>query len=200
MNGVQVVTAPALPAVTLAEAKTHLAVDTDDFDAMIEMLVAAATDHAESFMGRALVERTLDYFVDAFPGNGGAIRLPFPPLIAVTGVFYTDADDVEQEFTGFEADAASKPARLFLTSPNSWPTPRDSANAVRVRYRAGHSAVSGSPPALDGTIPSDLKAAILLMTGTLFELRETVTEMSANMVPWGADQLLRRHRIELSAA
>lgn len=200
MNGVQVVTAAALPAVTLAEAKTHLAVDTDDFDTMIELFVAAATDHAESFMGRALVARTLDYFADAFPSDGGAIRLPFPPLIDVTGVFYTDVDDVEQEFTSFEVDNASEPARLFLTSPNSWPTPRSSANAVRVRYRAGYSTVSGSPPALDSTILPDIKAAILLLTGTLFEFRETVTALSASMVPWSAEQLMRRHRVELSAA
>jgi uncharacterized phiE125 gp8 family phage protein len=200
MNGVQVVTAAALPAVTLAEAKEHLAVDASDNDTLIELLVSAATDHAESFMGRALVERTIDYFIDAFPDSGGAIRLPFPPLIDVTGVFYTDADDVEQEFTSFEVDSASEPARLFLLSTNSWPTPRVSANAVRVRYRAGHSAVSGSPPALDGTIPPDIKAAILMMTGTLFEFRESVTALSALQVPWSAEQLMRRHRVELSTA
>jgi uncharacterized phiE125 gp8 family phage protein len=200
MNGVQVVTAAALPAVTLAEAKAHLAVDADDSDTMIELLVSAATDHAESFMGRALVERTLDYFIDAFPDSGGAIRLPFPPLIEVVGLFYTDIADDEQEFTSFEVDAASEPARLYLTPSNSWPSPRVSANAVRVRYRAGHSAVSGSPPALDGTIPPDIKAAILMMTGTLFEFRETVTALSASQVPWSAEQIMRRHRVELSAA
>lgn len=200
MNGVQVVTAPVLPAVTLAEAKRHLAVDADDNDTLIELLVSASTDYAESFMGRALVERTLDYFLDAFPGSGGVIKLPFPPLIDVIGLFYIDVAGDEQEFTAFEVDNASEPSRLYLTSANSWPTPRSSANAVRVRYRAGHSTVSGSPPVLDSELPPDLKAAILLMTGTLFAFRETVTELSASLVPWSAEHLMRRRRVELSAA
>jgi uncharacterized phiE125 gp8 family phage protein len=200
MNGVEVVTAPLLPAVSLAEAKSHLAVDASDNDTLIELLVAAATDYAESFMGRALVERTLDYFIDAFPDGGRVIRPPMPPLIDVVGLFYIDSAGDEQEFTAFEVDTASEPARLYLAPSNSWPTPRVSANAVRVRYRAGHSTVSGSPPVLDGTIPPDIKAAILLTAGTLFEFRETVTEVSATQVPWSAEQLLRRHRVELSAA
>lgn len=201
MNRVTVVTAPVVAPITLAEAKLHLRVDADDEDDLITSLVQASVGYAESFMGRALVARTLDFFLDAFPDNGDPIRPPLPPLIEVDGVFYTDADGDEVEFTSFEVDTASEPARIYLVPTVSWPTTvRDSANAVRVRYVAGHVQATGSPPALDGDIPADIKAAILLTVGTLFEYRQTVTDVSSTMVPWSAEQLFRRHRVELSAA
>ncbi|MFP4538474.1 MAG: head-tail connector protein [Dichotomicrobium sp.] len=202
MNRLKVVTAPELPPVPLADAKAHLRVDSDDEDDLITSLVGAATDHAESFMGRAVVARTLDYFLDAFPDDDGPIRPPMPPLIEVDGVFYTDSDGDEQEFTNFEIDTASEPGRIYLVPSVSWPSGvRDSANAVRVRYSAGHVLTEGSPPSLASEVPPDIRAAILLMVGTLYEQRESIAVgVSVAMLPWGAEQLLRRKRVEISAA
>ena len=197
MNGVVVVTAPDSLPVTLDDAKAHLRVVTTDEDALIAVLIEAATDYAESFLGRALVARTLDRFMDAFPT--GAIELPLPPLISVTGVFYVDTAGVEQEFTTFEVDTASEPGRVYLVPTVDWPTPRVSANAVRVRYRAGYVDATVSPAS--GVIPQSIEAAILLIIGTLYEHRETVViGQTPALVPWSAEQLLRRHRVELSMA
>lgn len=199
MNHVKVITAAIEDPVTLAEAKTHLREDGSDQDSLITDLISAATEHAESFMGRALISRTLDYYLDTFPGDDEAIKLPLPPLIEVTGVFYIDADGVEQEFTDFEVDTAGAPGRIY-TGPNTdWPDPRVSANAVRVRYRAGY--VDTDPSPNTGSVPKDIKAAIKLIVGTLYENRETVvTGQSAVMMPLSAEHLLRRRRVELSAA
>ncbi len=197
MNHVKVVTAPASQPITLTEAKTHLREESSDQDSLITTFIGSATGYAEAFLGRAFVSRTLDYYLDEFPTE--AIQLPLPPLIDVGGVFYTDTDGIEQEFTDFEVDTASEPGRIYLAPSASWPTPRESANAVRVRYRAGYVDTDASPDT--GSIPDDLKAALLLIVGTLYENRETVAiGQSAVLVPFSAEQLLRRHRVELSAA
>lgn len=196
MNRVVVITPPATFPVTLAEAKAHLRYTATDQDGLIMGLVEAATDYAEAFTGRAFIDRTLDFYLDKFPV--GAIELPLPPLIEVSGLFYVDDDGNEQQFTTFEVDTASHPGRIYLNSSTSWPTPRDAANAVRIRYRAGY-LDSASPPS--PAVPASIMAAILLTIGTLFEHRETVVVgQPAAMVPWSAEQLLRRYRFELSAA
>jgi uncharacterized phiE125 gp8 family phage protein len=199
MNRVKVITGPSSEPVTLAEAKLHLREDGDDQDSVINTFIGAATAHCEAFLGRALISRTLDYFIDAFPSDNKPAKLPLPPLISVTGVFYTDADGVEQEFTDFETDTAHEPGRIYLAPSVSWPTPRDSEASVRIRYRAGYVDTDPSPDT--GSVPDDIKAAILLTIGTLYENRETIViGQSAILLPWSAEQLLRRHRVELSAA
>lgn len=198
MNRVKVITPPVSDPVTLSEVKEQCAVSHDDDDALLQAYIQAATKYCERFMGRALVERTLDFYLDAFPADGKPIELPFPPLIGVTGVFYTDSAGVEQEFTDFETDDASEPARLYLAPANSWPSPRVSANAVRVRYSAGH--VQTTAPA-SGEVPGDIIAAILLYIATLYENRETVViGQTATMLPWSAEQLLRPNSVEKSMA
>lgn len=195
----KLVTGPDNYPVTLAEAKLHLRVDHSTDDDLIEIFIQAATQYAEGFLGRVLVDQTWDYYADEFPD--GAIEIPLPPLIEVVGLFYRDAADVEQEFSAssYNVDTSSQPARVYLLSSGSWPTPRDGANSIRVRFRAGY--LDGSvSPAVDA-VPFDIKAAILLTIGSLYANRETVVVgQAAVTLPWGAEQLLRTHRIEMSMA
>lgn len=197
----KLITAPASEPVTIEEAKAHLRVDHGDDDTLIEALQKAARFHAEKFLGRALVSQTWDYYADAFPATGKPIELPLPPCIGVDGVFYTNADGSETEVTsGFVVDTASEPARVYMSGSAAWPTPGINAlNAVRVRFRAGYVDESLSPPV--GEVPEDIKAAIKLTLGTLYEHRETVIiGQTAVQLPWAAEQLLRFHRIDLSMA
>lgn len=179
--------------VTLAEAKVHLRVAADDTDedALIETYIAAATAHAESFMGRALIDQTFDYYIDAFPAR--AIELPRSPLLEVIEV---EGDGAA--FTDYLVDYASEPGRIYLTSSGSWPTTTGLANVGRVRFRAGYVDMTGSPT---GDVPQDIRAAIFLIIGTLYAVRETIIVGQAPaIVPWSAEQLLRRARVETSMA
>ncbi len=196
MSGLKRVVDPASDPVTLDEAKKSLVVDFTDDDELIEAFIAAASEYAENFQGRALIDQTLDLFLDAFPV--GSIEIPKPPLIEIVGVFYRDSNGDEIEFDEFEVDDASEPARIYLLNSGSWPTAASRLNAVRIRFRAGY-LNSDSPPTEN--VPSSTKAAIKLIVGTLYAQRETIViGQTVTNVPWSAEQLLRQKRIDLSLA
>jgi hypothetical protein len=52
-----------------------------------------------------------------------------------------------------------------------------------------------------GEVPADILNGIILIVGTLYAVRETViVGQTPVSMPWSAEQLLRRHRIETSLA
>lgn len=188
----KLITPASVSVVSLSEAKSHLNVDHSDDDVYIEMIVKSATDYAQKFTGRAFLTQTWDLVIDAFPEDG--IFIPFPPLSQVLGVFYlnSDGDEVQLDTGMYEVDVYSEPGWIVPVS-SGWPTPLDSINAVRVRFVAGWSTVND--------IPSSIRAAVLLLTGTLYETRETVVIGQVPIkMPWSAEQLLRQYRVESSIA
>jgi uncharacterized phiE125 gp8 family phage protein len=200
--GLKLVTPPTTLPVSLTEAKLHLREQSTDQDDLITVFLKAATqyvDGAEGFLGRALIDQTWDYFLDAFPA--GAIRLPLPPLIEVIGVFYRDAAGAELELAAANYAVAdiSDAGIVTLAASQSWPATNGAADAVRVRFRAGFVDNGISPPV--GEVPFDIRAALLLTIGTLYANRETVViGQSAVQIPWGAEQLLRPHRVQRAMA
>ena len=193
MNTLKLVTPASLLPVTLEEVKEHLRVDDDDEDDLIGIYLDAAIAHAESFMGRALVDQTWDYYLDSFPDCGGWIELPRQPVLEVSAF-----DNGESPgFDDYQVDLAG--GRLYLPQTASWPVTVNDVNVVRVRFRAGYVDTSESPHV--GEVPKDIINAIFLMVGTLYGIRETIiVGQSPVSVPWSAEQLLRRHRIETSLA
>lgn len=185
------------------EAVEHIRrTDTAEDDALIERYIKAATLWAENFTGRAFIDQTWDYTFDTFPMivSGGVlgrgIRIPKPPLLEIEGVFARDISEVE--FSSFLIDYATP--SIYLSSTGAWPNIDVSPNAVRIRFRAGYVDESGSPGP-DGEVPEDIKAAIAIYTATLYENREyLVTGTVANVVPWGAEELLRMYRVVDSMA
>lgn len=79
---VAVIEGPAVYPVSLAKAKEWCRVDYADQDAVLNLLIAAATERAEEITGRAFIQRQLELRLDAFPA-GKVIELPFPPLRSV---------------------------------------------------------------------------------------------------------------------
>lgn len=192
----RLITAPAETPVTLTEAKAHLRVVDDDDDAFIEILIPASTRHAERFMGRAIIDQTWELVLDAFPTC--EIKIPLPPLIEVVSVVYDDEDGNEQTLStsGYTVDNVSEPGWVVPTD-DTWPTTFDGINAVRIRFRAGYLDTLSSPQVAN--VPDDIRFGILLNIGSMFANRETVViGVTATTLPWGAEQLLRAHRVDLS--
>lgn len=202
----KLVTAPANQPITLTDAKAHLVVEHDDHDSLIEIYVAAAVSHVDGprgFLGRALIDQTWDYYLDAFPGDCSgdlAIKLPLPPLIEVVGLFYSDDNGNETELTedvDFIVDDVSEPARLIAVA--SWPTAGDRPNAVRVRFRAGYIDASVSPA--EDNVPRGIRAALLLIVGELYGHRtESVDGTISPPASFTVERLLRPFRHYLSLA
>lgn len=200
----RLITAPTVFPVTLAEAKAHLRVDHSTDDDLINLYIEASTaycDGPEGFLGRAIVTQTWELVIDEFPDN--EIKIPLPPLQSVTSVTYDDADGTEQVVSSsdYTVDAVSEPGWVIPESDGSWPDTFEGINAVRIRFVAGYAPTSDSPPDLRGNIPHSIKAAILLLVGSQYAHREeNVIGTIVQPLDWGADALLRRHRMHLGMA
>ncbi|MBI1243767.1 MAG: hypothetical protein GC202_02085 [Alphaproteobacteria bacterium] len=167
---------PAAEPVSLTEAKAHLRVDGSADDALIAAYVGAARQYVESATQRQLVTATWELGLAAFPcadrgGTPPRIELQRPPLATVNSVKYDDADGVEQtlavnvDYVLFTpGDSPTGPLPFIEPAfGRAWPTARAMTNSVRIRYDSGQAAAS---------VPSALKAAILLIVGDLYANRE----------------------------
>lgn len=146
------VTPPTAEAVTLAEAKLHLRVDSEDEDSFIDAIILAAVDHMDGFtgiLGRCLMPQTWSQEFDTACGD---LVLRLGPVQSVSSV--TDA------FTGYRLLKDGRGHFLRLNDGAAWPS-----GPVVVEYVAGADVV-----------PASLKAALLLHIGTLYEYRETMAE------------------------
>jgi uncharacterized phiE125 gp8 family phage protein len=207
--GLKLITPSAVDAITLTEAKDHLSVVDSDDDTYITALVKSACANAEAWMGRALIDQTWDLYLDSFPpglnsGFGSSqhleILIPKPPLIEVISIAYDQPDGTEATVDGgnYYVDNVTEPGWVVPAGTLTWPTPIAAINSVRVRFRAGYLDTS-SPP--QNAVPFDIKAGILLSVGSMFENREQVVVGTiASKLPWGAENLLRPHRVLLGMA
>lgn len=167
------VTAPTVEPVTVEDAYTHLRLDTADVGggdtaAEVTRKIAAARGQVERITRRALLSQTWDLYLDAFPA--GAIELPKPPLRSVTAITYKDTSGVWQTLAA-SAYVVSAPAgptaergQISLAYGQTWPSTYSEANVVKVRFVAGYGTTEES-------VPEDVRAAVLLVLGDLYERR-----------------------------
>jgi uncharacterized phiE125 gp8 family phage protein len=159
------ITPPTIEPLTLAEAKRHLRIVTDDENGEILRWIRTARRQVEQDTGRALLTQTWDLFQDGSLGSGW-ITLPIAPVQTVTSVNSTSSAGTETVWsaTHYVVDTASVPARLGLTDSGSWPSDLRAFQPIRVRFVAGWTTAALLPP--------DLLAAVTLLLGWLSENRQ----------------------------
>lgn len=177
--------------ITLEQAKAQLRLDTDDDDAYVLDLIAAAREHVEGQTRRALKQQTFDYAIDGgWPLVDGLpmIQLPINPVVSVTSISYQDASGTSPEPTLAAADYAvttRNNGSYIVPGYNvTWPSVRDVPDAITVRFVAGYT-----------TIPAALKHAIKLLVAHLYENREPVSRNAViASVPYTVEALLSPFR------
>jgi uncharacterized phiE125 gp8 family phage protein len=127
------------------------------------------------------VQQTLDYTLPDFPA--GDIILPVQPVASVTSVTYINGSGVSTPFTSFTLISDGPRSRVVLDYNVTWPSTREHGNAVTVRFVAGYDPTTDSPQSLTGNIPNDLKTAILMLVGDMYENREASTPFETNPNP-----------------
>ena len=149
------VAGPLAEPISLAEAKAHLQVTETDRDSLITTMIAAARAQAETYTGRALITRTLDLRLDAWPGSGTwftraaltvppvreqGIWIPRPPLRSITSITYIDQNGATQTWSSslYTVDAQTEPGRIEPAYGEVWPVIREQMNAIKVRFVCGH--------------------------------------------------------------
>lgn len=160
----KIVTEPQELPVTLAQALDQLREVPAPLHAQVQSLLYAATENAEGFLGRALIEQTWELVLECFPGR--EIELPKPPLQSVTSVKYLDVAAVEQTASAglYQVDTVSTPGRIKLLPTASWPETAERLNAVTIRFVAGYGGAA--------KVPFQIKAGILLHAEAHFDRDE----------------------------
>ena len=162
-------TQPTIQMVTIEEAKSFCRILTNDDDAIISLLIDAATDYAQNVTGRQFCTSTYEIVVG---GQQSPLRLPKAPLKAITSVTCNSVDlnyslhyDYDIAFIEFSA-----------------------TDDVTITYTCGYD-----------IIPASLKAWCLNKVSTLYENREgivvglSVAEVPSSMIDCILDQYKVRY-------
>lgn len=184
-------TAPTLTPVSVAEAKTHLRIDssfTAD-DTYIGTLIDVATLAAENYTNLALMEQSWYLFIDAFPDYFNLLKGSLNDA-EVNSINYSDTNNANQTLhaSNYFIDGNIKPARIYFAPDATIPSTYDKPNAVTVDFTLGFTAAS--------QVPAPIKQAVLLMVGTYYETRQTVSDRTYKEIPQSAEYLLMPYRIQ----
>jgi uncharacterized phiE125 gp8 family phage protein len=179
--------------VSLEQAKNHLgvALEFTDDDNLINILISAARERAELYCNRSFQQKTIELFLDQWPGaysyySGvhGFVKLPRGPVKQITSIQYM-VGGVYQIFEGSHTlNDAVLPPKLFFTSPLPYVVP--APMAIKITYTTGY----------EDNIPEPVRAAILMMIRTMYDHREDMirgTIMTANKN--NSEYLLNNYRI-----
>jgi len=186
----QLITPPAGEPISLAEAKLHLRVDFDDDDSLIQILISAARQAAETITNRQLVTARWRMVLDGFPGPslmgvpagqtftlpGHAVLLPKSPVASVVEIRYLDMAGAWQVMpvANYTVDSACEPARITPVFGQIWPIALPQIGAVSVIFDAGYGNASA--------VPEGIKTWIKLRVGSLYVHREEVASMTRGRI------------------
>lgn len=208
----KIVTEPVAEPITIAEAATHCRIDFPTTEAeYLQSLILVARRYVENATNRALIDRTIDWYFDWFPNKSyrwdypytqQPICVPYAPLVSVTSIKYTDTNSVQQTWDSsyYTVDTDSDEGRIYPVYGQYYPTDvQYISNAIVIRYVAGYTITTDSPQdsPLDyaDNVPQELKQAMLLVVGHLYENRELSTMDSINTLPFGVKELIGSYRV-----
>lgn len=162
-----VVTAATNDPVTLAAAKSHLRIDSDEDDQLILALIETATLMVEQETKRAISQRTYDFTVDhGWPYRNGYpfIYLPVNPVQSVTSITYINGSSPNPTLSSSLYTVKARNSGSFIVPEYNvtWPDVRNVPEAVTVRFIAGYAT---------SEIPGPLIHAIKVLIGYLYEHR-----------------------------
>jgi uncharacterized phiE125 gp8 family phage protein len=165
---------PVTEPVTLAEAKEYARIDGTAEDTLINSLIKVARLHCESYMGKAIIRKTVTIESFGFPYQW---QIPYGPLVAagdVTKVVTLDQNNAETALN-YQVNFGLFP-KIAITSGNQ-------SFKFKMIYTAGFT-----------TVPEDIKLAIKMMVNTLYERREDFSDLQAIESPLGVKALLMPYK------
>lgn len=201
----RVITSPTVEPLTVAAAKKHLVLETNDDDSLVADCIKAAREYSEKYLGRGILAQTLELTLNAFPcaydvpygsapaGDENALVLPHGQLAAsnpVTYVKYIDANGALQtlDSSAYEVETCEDaPGIIRPVYASQWPATRDTWNAVQVRYVVGW--------ATPDEVPSSIVSAMKLLVSQMYEHRTPeVTGTIMTSVKFSYEALLQPYR------
>jgi uncharacterized phiE125 gp8 family phage protein len=194
-----VITGPIAEPVTVAEAEAQLRIPAGTDTANLTRYIKAARSYWEARTGRTAHEQTLEMVLSEWPACGGIVLPRATPLIEIVSVIYADGSGTPTTWadTDYIEDTYETPGRLVLAYGASWPSfvPYP-VSPIRIRYRAG--LATGSPPV---EVDADIKQAVLLLVGVMYENREAVQVSDSSMISqlvikYGLEDLISKQQVD----
>lgn len=179
------ISGPALPIVSVQEAKAHCRVDGSDEDMLIQTLIAAATGHLNGYvgiLGRAIGAQTWELTLDRFPAE---IELGLGPVQSVTSIIYTDESGTDQTLDPGQYDVSFTRGLIAPVPGAAWPEHARKYDCIRVRF------------VTVADVPEPVRQAVLLMVGHWFNEREATSAATLSEIPMGVHSLLAPYRVSV---
>jgi uncharacterized phiE125 gp8 family phage protein len=231
--GIQLVTAATAEPLNLTLTKLHCRIEGDQDDEWFKLAIPTARELAETYLGRAIMKQQFLFALDSFPDSagifrkfttqqfspqqysiesflirgvseiGGPIYIPYPPLISLDSLKYTDTNGVVQTLapSAYIVDSISEPGKVTPAFNTFWPQAQAIMNAVQITFTCGWGKIAtGADPAQGGIasdVPSSVRLAMLMAIQHWYENREAVNDKGSMMkeVPLGFNSLLGQYRI-----
>lgn len=169
--------------ITVAEAKAHCRIEHSEEDTLFDSLIRAAYRHAENRTGRALeMQESAKTVIDGFPTGRGCIDLPWTPVRSITEVQYLDINGTEQILnpTNLAVDHRPIYPKLYPAWGDLWPATNGQPMNATIIASIGYA-----------ELPADIRSAMLLIIGHLYENREAVVIGTiATSLPFSVETLL----------
>ncbi len=204
-----ITSAPSDELLSVEDAKRHLRVMSSDLDDEIASLIRAARDYCERFTQRTLrttVTRTLKQrywwqscYAGGFIGSldcryrtgSSGLKLPWPPLLTVSGITYYDTDNAQQTLgTGNYTVETSTDGggRVIWTSTATIPSLYDREDAITITFTAGYASIDSTTAPLPPVALQAMKTKLteLWGAGTDNEVKaaKEATDRLLGMVDW----------------
>lgn len=176
------ITPPAAEALTLAETKAHLRLDTSDEDDLIASLITVAREHLERTAGLCLMTQTWRLYLDSI-SEDAVIPITKGPVQTIDSIMVYDEDGEASAVSldGHVLDGIRRPARLMLMQKV---TPGRAVNGIEIDFTAGFGTTATD-------VPDTLKRAMLTHVAQMFSCRGVVgADDQPALIPPGYDRLI----------
>lgn len=183
MRVIELITAPTDVPVSVADLREWLRIIGDDNDSALQSRILEAVDFFERTTRTRIMRAGLRLLLPGFPC--GSIRLPAPPLGAVTQIAYLDSDSAAQVIdTDDYVVTGTWPAEI--TCLETWPDTAVRPDAVRISFTSGYATAAA--------VPRTVKSAVLSCAGHFHEQPSPVAIGTiVNAIPMTLESLLAQH-------
>jgi uncharacterized phiE125 gp8 family phage protein len=174
----KVVTPPASEPLTAAQVKLFGRIDGTDEDDLINDLIKSVRESTELYLGRSLIEQTIQMLMDYWPETY-FVELPAPPLMAVNSIaLLTQAGSViAYDSANYFVVTEAIPGQIVTKNGCTPPTNTDRYQAgIRIEYKAGYGSLAAN-------IPQAILTAMKLWAVACYEERAAIASPPPSALP-----------------